>query len=118
MRPDENTQREIDDYRRAVQDVAENVVAELQDADTDDDRDELLTQLVHDRIDQHVYVINDELQIHTLLYSAHPCAAFFSGTYKSDYNSTDSFPFTDFAADAFEMDVTAKVKDLMEEHDA
>lgn len=115
MRPDEKTQREIDDYRQAVQDVAENVVAELQDADPDDDRDELLTQLVHDRTDQHDYVISTELQVHTLLYSAHPCAAFFNGTYKHDFNSTDSFPFADFAADAFEMDVTENVKQLLEE---
>ena len=115
MRPDEKTQLEIDDYRQAVQDVAENVVTELRDADPDDDRDELLAQFVHDRTDQHEYVINDQLQIHTLLYSAHPCAAFFSGTFKSDYNSTDNFPFADFAADAFEMDVIDKVKELIEE---
>jgi hypothetical protein len=118
MRPNEKTQREIDDYRQAVQDVAENVVAELQDADLDDDRDELLAQLVHDRTDQHEYVINDQMQIQTLLYSNHPCAAFFSGTYKSDYNSTDNFPFADFAADAFEMDVIDKVRELLEESDA
>lgn len=118
MRPNEKTQREIDDYQQAVQDVAENVVAEMQDADPDDDRDELLTQLVDERCDQHDHVINDELQIHTLLYSNHPCAALFNGTYKSDYNSTDSFPFADFAADAFEMDVIDKVKELMEAHDA
>lgn len=118
MRPNEKTQREIEDYRQAVQDVAENVVAELQDADADDDWDELLTQLVHDRTDQHQYVIHDELQIQTLLYSNHPCAAFFSGTFKSDFNSTDNFPFADFAADAFEMDVTAKVRELLEESDA
>ena len=115
MRPDEKTQREIDDYRQAVKDVAENVVAELQDADPDEDRDEHLTQLIDERCDQHDYVINDELQIQTLLYSNHPCAAFFSGTYKSDHNSTDSFPFADFAADAFEMDVTENVKQLLEE---
>lgn len=118
MRPDEKTQREIDDYRRAVQDVAENVVAELKDADPEEDRNELLSQLVHDRTDQHEYVIGTELQIHTLLYSPHACAAFFSGTFKSDFNSTDNFPFADFAADAFEMDVIAKVKELMEAHDA
>ena len=118
MRPDENTQREIDDYRQAVQDVADNVVVELQDADTDDDRDELLAHFVHDRTDQHEYVINDELQIHTLLYSNHPCAAFFNGTFKSDYNSTDNFPFADFAAGAFEMDVIDKVRELLEESDA
>ena len=115
MRPDEKTQREIDNYHQAVQDVAESIVAELQDADPDEDRDELLSQLVHDRTDQHEYVINDELQILTLLYSNHPCAAFFSGTYKSDYNSTDSFPFADFAADAFEMDVIDKVKELLDD---
>lgn len=115
MRPDEKTQREIDEYRQAVHDVAENVVAELHDADPDEDRDELLTQLVHDRTAQHDYVINDELQIHTLLYSNHPCAAFFNGTYKSDYHSTDNFPFADFAAEAFEMDVTDKVKELLDD---
>lgn len=115
MRPNKKTQREIDDYRQAVQDVAENVVAELQDADPDEDRDELLSQLVHDRTDQHEYVINDELQIHTLLYSNHPCAALFNGTYKSDCNSTDSFPFADFAADTCEMDVIDKVKELLDD---
>jgi hypothetical protein len=113
-RRDEQIIRDLDNYRQAVQDVAENVVAELADADTDNDRDELLTQLVHDRTDQHEYVINDELQIHTLLYSDHPCAGFFNGTFKSDYGSGDNFPFADFAADAFETDVTTKVKQLLE----
>ena len=116
LRPDEQTQQDLDNYRHAVQDVAENVVAKLNDVDTDIDRDELLIQLVHDRTDQHDYVINDELQIHTLLYSENPCAAFFNGTFKSDHVSTDNFPFADFAADAFEMDVTDKVKQLLEEN--
>ena len=115
MRPDEETQREIDDYRQAVQDAAENVVAELQDANPDDDRNELLAQLVDERCEQHDYVIGTELQIHTLLYSNNPCAAFFNGTFKSDYRSTDSFPFADLAAGAFQMDVTARVKELLDE---
>lgn len=98
--------------------MAENVVAELADADTDNDRDELLIQLIGERCDQHGYVINDELQIHTLLYSQNPCAGFFNGTFKSDYASGDNFPFADFAADAFEMDVIDKVRELLEESDA
>ncbi len=69
-----------DNYWQAVQDVAENVVAELADADPDEDRDELLTRLVHDRTDQHDYVIRDDLQIHTLQFSQNPCAALFNGT--------------------------------------
>ena len=117
-RPDEQTQHDLANYRQAVSDVAENVVAELNDADTDNNRDELLTQLIDERCDQHDYVINDELQIHTLLYSQNPCAAFFNGTFKSDYASGDNFPFADFAADAFEMDVIVKVKELLEDADA
>ena len=117
-RRDEQIQQDLDNFRQAVNDVAENVVAELADTDTDNDRDELLTQLIGERCDQHDYVINDELQIHTLLYSDHPCAGFFNGTFKSDYDSGDNFPFADFAADAFEMDLTHKVKQLLEESDA
>ena len=91
-RRDEQIQRDLDNYRQAVNDVAENVIAELNDADTDsaDDRNEFLTQLIHDRTDQHDYVINDELQVHTLLYSNNPCAGFFNGTFKSDYASGDT----------------------------
>lgn len=109
---------EHDDYWQAVADVAENVVAELNDADPDEDRDELLTRLVHERTDQHDYVIRDDLQIHTLQHSQQPCAALFNGTVLgSDYRPGDSFPFAAFAADAFEMDVTAKVKLLLEQGD-
>ena len=119
MTPNEQNQRESDDYWQAVQDVAEHIVAELNDADADADRDELWTQLVDERCDQHDYVIGTELQIHTLLYSDHPCASFFNGTFASQgRNSTEDFPFAEFAADAFEMDVTDKVKQLLEGHDA
>lgn len=111
-------EQDLANYRQAVLDVAENVVAELNDADTDIDRDELLTQLIDERCDQHDYVINDELQIHTLLYSNHPCAGFFNGTFSArGRNSTDSFPFAELAADAFEMDVTEKVRELLEDND-
>jgi len=105
-----------DDYWQAVTDVAENVVAEFRDTDDEDDedRDELLTRLVHESIDQHDYVIRDDLQVHTLQHSKHPCAALFNGTLLgSRYHPGDSFPFAAFAADAFEMDVTQKVKELL-----
>ena len=104
-----------DNYWQAVTDVAEGVVAEFRDTDDDgdEDRDELLTRLVHEAIDQHGYVIQDELQIHTLQYSRHPCAALFDGTLLGhSYRPGDSFPFAAFAADAFESDVTEKVKEL------
>ena len=115
----EQSQQALDNYRQAVQDVAENVVAELNDGDTDTDRDELLTQLIDERCDQHDHVINDQLQIHTLMYSDHPCAGFFNGTFSTrGRNSTDAFPFAELAADAFEMDVTDKVKQLLEDSDA
>ena len=57
--------------------------------------------------------INDELKLHTLRYSKHPCAALFNGTLSSGYQSTDDFPFAAFAGDAFETDVSAKVKELL-----
>jgi hypothetical protein len=104
----------FDNYWQAVQDVAENVVAELADAEPDEDRDELLSRLIHDRIDQHDYVIRDDLQIHTLQYSQHPCAALFNGTLLGhQYGPGDNFPFAAFAADAFEADVAHKVKLLL-----
>lgn len=105
---------EHDNYWQAVIDVAENVVAELNDADADEDREELLARLVHERTDQHDYVIRDDLQIHTLQCSQHPCAALFNGTLLGhQYQPGDSFPFAAFAADAFEMDVIQKIKLLL-----
>ena len=103
-----------DDYWQSVTDVAENVVAEFRDTDDDEDRDELLTRLVHESTDQHDYVIFNELQVYTLQQSKHPCAALFNGTLLgSHYRPGDSFPFAAFAADALEMDVTQKVKELL-----
>jgi hypothetical protein len=105
-----------DDFWQAVTDAAENVVAELEDTDDDGDRDELLTRLVHEAIDQHDCVIRDDLQIQTLQHSQHPCAALFNGTLVGhSYRPGDAFPFAAFAADAFEMDVTQKVKKLLGE---
>lgn len=102
------TQQPVEDYWSAVEDVAENVLAELADSDPAD-RDELLSTLVNERCDQHDYVIHNELQVHTLLYSNSPCASFFNGTFTAKYDSHDDFPFAAFAADAFEADVKDKV---------
>lgn len=110
--------QDFDNYWQAVEDVAENVVAELADADPDEDRDEVLARLVHDRTDQHHYVISDDLQIHTLQYSQHPCAALFNGTLQGHrYAPGDNFPFASFAADAFEADVIGKVRQLIDQPD-
>lgn len=109
---------DFDNYWQAVQDVAEAIVAELADADPDEDRNELLSRLVHESIDQHDYVIRDDLQIHTLQYSHHPCAALFNGTLIGhSYRPGDSFPFGAFAADAFSADVALKIKQLLDEED-
>ena len=106
--------QDFDNYWQAVQDVSENVVAELADADSDQERDELLHRLVHESIDQHDYVIRDDLQIHTLQFSQHPCAALFNGTLIGHcYQPGDSFPFAVFAADAFESDVISRIKLLL-----
>mgnify|MGYP000992221464 CR=1 FL=1 len=102
-----------DTYWQAVADVAENIVAELQDADPEEDRDELLHRLLHESTDDHDYVIHEDLQIHTLHHSQHPCAALFNGTLLGErFRPGDNFPFASFAAEAFEMDVAAKVKKL------
>lgn len=115
MRPDEQAKREHDDYWHAVTDVAENVVADLEDADEDEDRDELLSRLTAEKCDQHEYVIGNDLRIHTLKYSNNACAGFFDGTFAANhYARNASFPFADLAADAFETDVTEKVKALLE----
>jgi predicted transcriptional regulator len=111
-RPDDQAKQEHDNYWQAVADVAETIVAELQD--TDEDRDEMLTRLIHEAIDQHDYVIREDLQIQTLQHSQHPCAALFNGTLLGHhYRPGDNFPFAAFAADAFEMDVIQKVGKLL-----
>jgi len=106
-----------DNYWQAVTGVAEQIVEELTDS-PDDDRDELLHRLLHESTDQHDYVIRDDLQIQTLQYSQHPCAALFNGTLLGErYRPGDNFPFAAFAAGAFEMDVAAKVKKLLGDAD-
>ena len=103
-----------DNYWQAVHDGAESILAELED--TDEDQDELLTRLVDEYTDQHDYVIQDDLQIHTLQYSQNPCAAIFNGTVLSNrYQPGDDFPFAAFAADAFAADVASKVKEMLGE---
>lgn len=115
MRPNEQAQQDSQNYWQAVEDMAEQIVEELDEAEPDH-RDELLHRLLHENTDQHDYVINDDLQLHTLRYSKHPCAALFNGTLSSGYQSTDDFPFAAFAGDAFETDVSAKVKELLGEN--
>ena len=105
------TQQDGDNYWQAVTDVAEQIVEEVNDAE--DDRNDLLHQLLHESTDQHDYVINEELQLHTLQHSKNPCAALFNGTLGHSYKSTDSFPFAAFAGDAFAADVAAKVNELL-----
>ena len=61
-----------DNYWQAVTDVAEQIVAEVRDADPDEDRDELLHRLLHENTDDHDYVVRDDLQIQTLQYSQAP----------------------------------------------
>lgn len=107
------THQQIEVYWSAVENVAEHIVAEFNDAD-DEDRDELLTRLVNEHTEQHDYVIGTELQIYTLQFSNHPCASFFHGTFKTRYDIHDSFPFQAFAADAFEEDVKDKVLELLD----
>ena len=109
------THQQIEEYRNAVADVAEHIVAEINDADPDEDRDELLVRLLDESTEQHEYVINTDLQIHTLQFSNHPCASFIHGTFKSEYGIHDSFPFQVFAADAFEEDVKDKVVELLDD---
>jgi len=114
MRKNEQAQQDNDNYWQAVEDVAERIVEEL-DADEGEDRNEMLHRLLHENTDQHDYVINDELQLHVLRHSKHPCAALFNGTVVGGYESTDDFPFAAFAADAFEADVAEKIKDLLDD---
>ena len=114
MSSKEQSQRDNDNYRQAVADLAEQIVAELRDAESGEDQDELLHRLLHENTDQHDYVIRDDLQIQTLLYSKHPSAALFNGTLLQEKcRSTDAFPFASFAAEAFEMDLAEKVKEML-----
>ncbi|MHB0959295.1 MAG: hypothetical protein ACYC0X_23510 [Pirellulaceae bacterium] len=115
-RLDDQAKQEHEDYWQAVSDVADGIIAELNDTDNDEDRDELMTRLVHEATDQHDCVIRDDLQIQTLQHSNNPCAALFNGTLLGHhYLPSDSFPFAAFAADAFEADVIQKVKELLGE---
>jgi len=113
-KPDPQTQQQHADYWQAVNDVAEQIVAEVQDTNTDEDRDEALHRLLHEATDDHDYVVLDDLQIQTLQYSQHPCAALFNGTLLGErFRPGDNFPFAAFAAEAFQMDVAEKVKELI-----
>jgi hypothetical protein len=112
MQAKQQSQQDKQDYWQAVEDVANQIVEELNDAE-DDDRNELLHRLLHENTDQHEYVINDVLQLHVLQFSKHPCAALFNGTIGSSHQSTDDFPFSAFAGDAFETDVAVKVSELL-----
>lgn len=107
-------QHDSEDYWQAVEDLAEQIVEELNDAE-EEDRNELFHRLLHENTDQHQYVINDDLQLHTLRHSKNPCAALFNGTLSGGYQSTDDFPFAAFAGDAFEADVSEKVAELLED---
>ena len=86
------TNEQHDAYWQAVANVAEQIVAELQDAEPDEDRDELLHRLLHENIDDHDYVVRDDLQIQTLQYSQHPCAALFNGTLLANDSARRQFP--------------------------
>ena len=114
MRSNEQSQQDSDNYWQAVEQLAEQIVDELNEAEPGD-RDELLHRLLPENTDQHDYVINDELQLHTLRHSKHPCSALFNGTLSGGYQSTDDFPFAAFAGHAFEADVSEKVKELLGE---
>jgi hypothetical protein len=112
---DPQAQHEHDNYWQAVTDVAEQIVDELTDAD-ESERNDLLSRLLHESTDQHDYVIRDDLQLHTLNHSKHPCAALFNGTLLSQrFASTASFPFAAITAEAFEADVAERVKQLLEQ---
>lgn len=107
-------QQEHDDYWEAVTDVAESVIDDLDDADDEENRDELMTRLIAEKCDQHEYVIGNDLSIHTLRFSNNACAGFFDGTFAANHYARNAqFPFTDLAADAFEADVTDKVRELL-----
>lgn len=114
MRQNEQIQQDSDNYWQAVEDLAEQIIEELNDSD-DEDRNELLHRLLHESTDQHGYVISDDLQIHVLQHSRHPCAALFNGTLGGGYQSTDQFPFSAFAGDAFEADVAVRVSEMLGE---
>jgi hypothetical protein len=97
-----------------VNDTAEALVAELE-VDDEQDRDEQLSFIVADHCDRHEYLINEELNIHTLLYSQNACSAFFNGTFPmSRYASGGPFRFPALAADAFEADVIGRVHQLID----
>lgn len=111
---DQQVQREHDDYWQAVTDVAESVIDDLDDADDEENQDELLIRLIAEKCDQHEYVIGNDLCIHTLKYSVNACAGFFNGTFAArQYARNAEFPFSALAADAFEADVTDKVRELL-----
>ena len=110
----QQAKQEHDDYWQAVTDVAESVIDDLDDADDEENQDELMTRLISEKCDQHECVIDNDLCIHTLKYSGNACAGFFDGTFAANqYARNAPFPFVDLAADAFEADVTDKVKELL-----
>lgn len=104
------------DYWNAVETLAQNVFDEFKSDDEECDDNEHMLQLINEAVDQHEYVIHEELQIQTLQQSQHPCAALYEGL-SHDYRPGDNFPFAAFAASAMEADVTKRFLILKEKED-
>lgn len=108
-------EKECEEYWHAVNETAESIIAEFMDNDDGQDQHELLQSLLSEFCDQHGYVICDDLNIHTLLYSQNACAGFFNGTFAANKYASDApFPFSTLAGAAFEIDVAYRVQRLLD----
>jgi len=101
-----------ENYWHAVEQLAENVLDQFNESD-DEECD--IRQLINEAVDQHEYVIHEELQIQTLQQSQHPCAALWEGSVDANFRPGDNFPFSAFAASAMEADVSKRFRMLKEQ---
>ncbi len=114
----QKAKEEQEDYKAAVKDFAENLVYSLENYDKGEWK-ERFQILLDDKLDLEPYVIDEDLNILTLIYSDFPCAGIVDGTSpnskKLDNDSKRAFPFQQFAYDAFEEDVKVVAFKLLEE---
>lgn len=101
-----------ENYDNMVRFTAENIVEKLKECDQKTWKNSYHT-ILHDSTDNHEAHTEPDNAILTLIYSDNPCHEWTNGVGK--YEAKDNFPFSAFAAAAFEEDVNQKSLQILQE---
>lgn len=103
------------DYEMELDALARNIAQYVRsETRSKDRRAEIAVVAIHEAIDNHDFVIDDDKSICVLRVSDNASAAFFDGTGDRPNRPSDSFPFGSYAAGAMETDLAHKVAKLLE----